>query len=188
MNRFATLSTTTAVSLLLTSMAIGSEAETSASVSGGRRPGSDSAAATARYSGDVGFARTDTQSGRINLARGVAVGVDEDGLSLSVSHAVSTPAGTAHASTFNLSIGRDGRTSTSVGRADSRGLVQSSASAGGRVSTGYGASASAAAEADPAGHARASTSTHTSGQRRVVVIKHKLTREVQRQRIVLCRR
>ena len=72
---------------LLAASASASDARTSASAaSNGRRSGT--AAASATYKGDVGFARTDTRTGQINLARGVAVGVDDRGLSLSVSTAL----------------------------------------------------------------------------------------------------
>ena len=97
-----------------------SEAATQASARGGRGR-SGSAAATAQYTGDAGLARTQTRTGRINIARGLAVGVDENGLSLSFSHALAGKRGPAYSGTFNLSIGRDGQVAGSYGGAVSRG-------------------------------------------------------------------
>jgi len=112
-----------------------SDARTSASASGGgRRPGS--ATATASYEGDVGFARTQTRSGPLTASRAVAVGVDEDGLSLSISTAMATPVGPAFATNFNLSIGRDGDLAHSVGHVISTGGLTRSATAGGAASAG----------------------------------------------------
>lgn len=111
-----------------------SDAQTSAGVSGTRgRDGT--ATATARYSGDVGIARTETRSGRINLARGIAVGVDEGGVTVSVSNAVDPAHGPAVATNFNLSIGRDGQVSGSTGVVIGDGQVQRSVEAGGQATT-----------------------------------------------------
>lgn len=111
-----------------------SEAQTSATAGGGLgRAGT--AAATARYEGDRGFARTDTKTGKVNLARGVAVGVDEDGLTLSISTAIAPKNGPALATNFNLSIGRDGDVGGSVGHAVALGGLQREVSAGGGAQT-----------------------------------------------------
>ena len=111
----------TGLTLLLAAMpTLASDAETSAQASDGAGH-SGTATATARYAGDVGFARTDTRSGRVNLARGVAVGVDEDGLTLSVSLAVAPQRGPAVATNFNLSLGRNGAAAVSVGRSVAQG-------------------------------------------------------------------
>jgi hypothetical protein len=134
------------------------EAQTSATAGSAR--GNGTAAATARYEGDAGFARTDTRSGRVNLARGVAVGVDEDGLSLSLSNAVATEHGPAIATNFNLSIGRDGQVSHSNGIAVADGPVHRSATAGGSASNdrfNSGASSFASGRTDPRGVVRAET-------------------------------
>lgn len=126
------------LSLALTAgAAFASDAATSAAVGGGfGRPGA--ATATARYEGDVGLARTDTQTGRVNIARGLAVGVDEDGLALSLSNAVMTPGGVAVATNLNIGIDRDGDVSTSTGLTVAAGLREREASAGGQVSTRLG--------------------------------------------------
>jgi hypothetical protein len=116
------------------SAAWASDAETSATA-GSRTGQSGTAEATARYEGDEGFARTQARSGLVSLARGVAVGVDGDGLSFSVSHAIDTPWGPALARNFSLSIGRDGKVSISRGGVVSDGQIERSASAGGWASS-----------------------------------------------------
>ncbi|MBK9118157.1 MAG: hypothetical protein IPM18_00920 [Phycisphaerales bacterium] len=108
-----------------------SEAQTSASATGGRNNGA--ATATARYDGQVGFARTDTKTGKVNLARGVAVGVDANGLSLSLSHAIAPQHGPAIATNFNMSIGRDGEVNHSVGSAVATGGSGRTVMAGGQT-------------------------------------------------------
>lgn len=129
MIRFATLST---IFGLLSVPALASSAETSASA-GRDRLGRGNTQATASYEGNRGFARTDSRTGRVNVARGVAVGVDEDGLSLSVSHAIDRKNGPSIATNFNLSIGRDGA-SHSNGLSVAGGSRERQASAGGAVS------------------------------------------------------
>ncbi len=112
----------------------GSDAQTSATAAAGRgRTGT--AAATAHYEGDAGFARTDTRTGAVNIARAVAVGVDEHGLSFSLSTAIAPKNGRAIAANFNLSIDADGGSAHSVGQTVSIGGVRRSASAGGSTST-----------------------------------------------------
>lgn len=125
------------------------DAETSASAGGGRGRGGQ-ASATARYEGDVGFARTDSRSGRVSTARGVAVGVDEDGLALSVSNAVSVPGGRAIATNLSIEIERDGDVSISTGTAVSRGPLYREAGAGGAAGRG-GATSFATGRTDPLG-------------------------------------
>lgn len=125
------------VSLLLAPIALASEAQTSATAgSNGGRNGT--AAATASYEGDVGFARTQSESGRVNHSRAVAVGVDEDGLSLSVSRAIAPRFGPALATNFNLSIGSDGEVSVSRGVAVADGPLERSATAGGTTAARRG--------------------------------------------------
>lgn len=117
----------------LTSAAFASDAQTSATAGSNRNSRNGTAQATASYEGDVGFARTDSRSGRVNQARGVAVGVDEDGLSLSVSQAIAPNRGPALATNLNIAIGNDGRVSTSVGTALANGPLHNEATAGGQA-------------------------------------------------------
>lgn len=116
-------------------MALASEAETSASASGGRGQ-SGTASATAHYAGRIGFARTDTRTGALNIARGVALGVDRDGLSLSLSTAIAPQYGPAIATNYNISIGTNGEVARSGGRVESRGGSYRMASVAGRADTG----------------------------------------------------
>ncbi len=156
----------------LAGVAFAGEAETSATA-GSSRYGPGNAAATARYEGDHGFARTDTRSGNVNLARGVAVGVDEDGLSLSLSNAVATRHGPAVATNFNLSIGRDGEVSHSGGVAVADGPVHRSATAGGAAFSDRhdsGALSYASGRTDPRGTVRAET---RSESHRPVILPHR---------------
>lgn len=119
----------------LTVPAIASEAETSASATGGHRsPGS--ATATARYAGNVGFVRTDTRTGSVNLARGVAVGFDEDGLSVSLSTAIAPRFGPAVGSTFNFSLGANGEAAVSRGTSQADGGHTSAVTVGGETASG----------------------------------------------------
>lgn len=167
------LTTATILSGLLTGIAGASEAQTSAGA------GSNGVAtATARYEGDVGFARTQTNSGRITTAQGVAVGFDQDGLSLSVSRAVDTPWGPAVATNFNLSIDRDGDVSHSVGRSVAHGALERSATAGGGASTGPRGTAfsTAGGRTDPYGRVEAQTRAEQHRRiarepRRVIVLR-----------------
>jgi hypothetical protein len=115
--------------------ALASEAETSATASNGRHR-SGTAAATARYQGALGFARTDARTGRVNVARGVAVGVDRNGVSLSVSTALAPKIGPALATSFNLSINRKGEVARSVGIASARGGQQRSVTVSGGTHSG----------------------------------------------------
>lgn len=131
-NMCVALSSLTCFALLLATIpALASDAETSASATGGRRA-SGNATATARYEGDVGFARTDTRTGQVNLARGVAVGVDEDGVTVSLSLAVAPKNGPAIATNLNLTFNRDGTTAVSTGHSVATGGAARTVSAGGR--------------------------------------------------------
>ncbi len=149
-------------------LAAASDAETSASAS--RGPGRNgTAAATARYEGDVGFARTDTHSGRLTRARGVAVGVDEDGLSLSVSHAIAPRLGPAVGATFSMSIGTDGSVGLNSGRAQASGPIRRGVEVGGSAGNdrfGPHATGFARGSSDRFGTARAESNSVTT--RRVV--------------------
>lgn len=123
---------------MMMTTAFASEAETSATAGSNSLRRSGTTAASARYDGRVGFARTDTRSGAVNTAQGVAVGVDRDGLSLSVSNAVAPRVGPALATNFNLTIGRDGSVSKSGGISVARSPLERSVSAGGNTASHYG--------------------------------------------------
>jgi hypothetical protein len=121
--------------LALAAVAQAADAETSAEATSGRfgRPGT--ASGTARYVGDIGFARTDSRSGAVNSSRSVAVGVDENGLAVSMSTAIASQHGPAIGVQFSTAIGRDGRVSRSASRSIAQGGVQRGVAVGGRVST-----------------------------------------------------
>jgi hypothetical protein len=140
----------TLAALMLAGQVWAAAAATSANAGTNGR-GNGTAAATATYTGDQGFARTDTQTGRVNLARGVAVGVDERGVSISVSNAIAPHHGPAIATNFNLTIGRDGSRSVSIGAAVSPGPGARSAGAGGSTAvtrTGTSAMSTATGTSD----------------------------------------
>ena len=95
---------------------------TTSAVAGSPGLGTGTAAATADYRGDgPGYANTQTRSGRVNLARGIAVGFDRDGLSLSTSYGVAGHIGPAVAGTLSVNIGLNGQVATSIGRTVARG-------------------------------------------------------------------
>ena len=147
-------------------LALASDAETSATATGGRGH-AGSAAATARYDGNIGFARTNTRSGRVNLARGGAVGVDERGLSLSISTAIAPRRGPAIATNFNMSIDRSGRSSHSIGTAIAQGGTRRSATVAGSTTTRRGGSSLSLASGRTRGGGivRARTESHHSRPR-----------------------
>ncbi len=172
MKRNSILTAATAMMTLMTTSAFASDAATSATAGSNRYHRNGTAQATAHYDGILGFARTDTQSGSVNLARGVAVGVDQSGLSLSVSNAIAPRFGPALAISFNLSIDRDGRVSRSLGTTVADGPIQRSATAGGRVSTGRhgnAATAFASGKTDRFGRVSAKTDSKQYRPRRVLV-------------------
>jgi hypothetical protein len=162
------------VFLAMTSAALASDAETSATAGSNAFDRNGTAAATAAYDGQVGFARTDADSGRINRAHGVAVGFDRDGLSLSVSNAIASRFGPAIGSNFNVSIGLDGRVSTGRSLAISRGPLSRSVSVGGRATADHHRGNTAASIASgfrrgAAGvPARVRVESHSRSYRRVV--------------------
>ena len=165
MKRMANYSAVLA-SAVLASMAFASDAATSATAGSNSFRRSGTSAATARYDGRVGFARTDTRSGRINLARGVAVGADRNGVTLSVSNAIAPRFGPAVATNFNLGISRDGTVSKSRGTSVSFGPFKRSATAGGSVNThrrGSGATSFAGGRSDRFGRVHATS--HSSQKR-----------------------
>jgi hypothetical protein len=172
MKRNAILTATMTMMTLAAADVFASDAETSATAGGSRYQHNGTAQATASYEGDVGFARTNTQSGSVNLARGIAVGVDQSGLSISVSQAVAPRGGSAVAATFNLSIDRDGQVSRSRGVTVADGPIQRSATAGGRVGTDrYGSTATAFASGrtDRFGRVQVNTDSEQYQPRRVLV-------------------
>lgn len=124
--------------------ALAGEATTSAGVSQiGSIPGT--ATATAAYNGDGrGHADTITRSGPVTFARGVAYGVDRDGLDFSVSYAVGGGLLPVRARTFNMSIGRDGSVSRSSGAVEAGPSPITAVQAGGFARSQRGGSVSAA--------------------------------------------
>ena len=162
MKRMRLFNTAIAVLAGVAAMAQAGEATTSATAgSSGRGPGT--AAATANYAGGGrGYADTHTRSGKVNLARGIAVGFDREGLSLSTSYAVAGRIGPAVAGTFNLQIGRNGSVSTGVGHTVAQGDRSRTVSAsGGTGSTRRStpAWATATGQTGPRGSVRATTAT-----------------------------
>ncbi len=139
-----------------------SRAADSASSAGAASDGhrSGTATATAQYEGDVGFARTNSESGRVNAARAVAVGVDEDGLSLSISQAFAPRFGPAIATNFNLTIDRDGDVSASRGVAVADGSAQRAVSVGGSGGNGRATTSTATGSTGPHGQVRVHTEAH----------------------------
>jgi len=153
--------------------AMASDAQTSASANSGRGR-SGAAMGTARYEGDLGFARTDTRSGAVNAARSVALGVDENGLSLSLSTAVAPRNGPAFGTNLNVSIGNNGEVSLSTGRATATGGSERGVTVGGATNTGNrhrsgSAISQATGRTSNGGVAQATTnSRHYPGRQRFV--------------------
>lgn len=129
----------------LTSNAFAADAETSARAGSHNGRNNGTAGATARYEGEFGFASTSTQSGPINRSRGVAVGVDENGVAISVSGAVAPKNGPAVATNFNISVDRDGDVETSRSMSVARGPIHREAHAGGATKSGRNGSATSIA-------------------------------------------
>lgn len=158
-----------AVGLVIGTLGAGSawagEANTDAWANSGWGSQSGSAGASATYDGDGGRAltRTDTRTGRINLARGLSVGFDRDGLDVSFSHAIAPNRGPGYAGTFNLSIGRDGEVSSSYGGVVALGGTQRAVQAGGTTSSrpwGSSSQALATGQANPRGTVLARTQSN----------------------------
>jgi len=155
--------------LLTASLAAAGEASTSASAAANPF-GPGTASATANFNGrGPGFARTDTRSGNnINLGRGLAFGLDRDGLSFSSSHAVAPRFGPAVAGTFNLTLGFDGSVSGSHGLSVANGSPTRSVHAGGTTSLRRGiptAVSTAGGRTGFGGKVRAYTNSHTERPR-----------------------
>ena len=163
--------TASLVLVALNATAFAADAETSARAGShiGRTNGT--AAATARYEGELGFATTSTESGPINRSRGVAVGVDENGVAISVSGAIAPKNGPAVATNFNLSVDRDGDVETSRSVSVARGPLHREASAGGATKSGRNgmATSTAGGKTDRFGRVEAeSRSESFKGQANVV--------------------
>jgi hypothetical protein len=141
--------------------AMAGEASTSATASNGWYT-SGSAGATANYDGNggIGFARTRSDTGKVNTSRGLAVGVDDDGLDFSFSHAIAPKSGPAYAGTLNLSIGRDGDVNGSYGGSVAQGGVAREVHAGGSTRSDHrGGSAVATAGGETVGGGRVDART-----------------------------
>lgn len=152
------------------STAQASEATTSASVTQlGGLPGT--ATATAAYNGSgVGQARTHTRSGQVSFGQGVAFGVSPEGISFSASYAVGGRFLPATASTFNLSIGRDGSVAGSNGLVVASPAPLNSASAGGFARSQFGGSVAGATvggRSNPFGQVIGRTNSYSTPPRRL---------------------
>lgn len=156
------------LALLTAPLAFGGEASTSASAgSNGIGPGT--ATANAAYTGGGrGFARTQTRSGRVNFGRGVAYGIDRNGVSFSSSHAVAGRFGPAVARNFNITIGFDGRVTRSSGVSVASGSPAREAHAGGFANARRGNPTSvstAGGRTGPRGFVRARTDAKSDFRR-----------------------
>jgi hypothetical protein len=108
------------------------------------------------------------------VARGLAWGLDQNGLSLSASTALAGRRG-AVARNFNLTIGTDGQVAVSGGRSVSVGSQQRSAGAGGLAgNTGRGTytMSTAHGKSDPRGFVR--TQTWSKSQKKKNVIRRRV--------------
>jgi len=149
-------------------------ADSSASASSNRW-GPGTATATAGYNGGgVGFAHTDTHTGKVNLAQGVSFGFDKEGVSLSSSYALAPRFGPAVGGTFNVAVGLDGSVSHSVGRTTAGGDPYRKVEVGGSARPGNRGRApvalsTAAGKTGPRGYATAKTHSHTSRRQPKVV-------------------
>ena len=170
--------------LVATSGALGGEANSSATAGNGRGRNGN-AAASAGYTGDIGFARSDSNSGPISTARGVAVGFDERGLSLSVSNAIAPRHGPSIATNFNLSIGTDGSVSHSTGLAMALGNGNRSVTAGGSATAHRGGSARsfASGRSDADGRVLTAGRSESRAGRRLVKERRRGVRKVVRVKI-----
>ncbi|HOW73192.1 MAG TPA: hypothetical protein PKY77_21555 [Phycisphaerae bacterium] len=150
--------------------AMAGQAATRAAASSGRGGKAGTAAATADYQGHgngPSLTKTQAITGDVNFARGVAVGADQDGIDLSFSHAIAGRLGLAYAGTLNISIGHDGKVSTSYGGVLSEGGKARSVEAAGSASSdrhgGGSAQASATGHTAGGGEVKAYTQSNTIG-------------------------
>lgn len=128
--------------------------------------GPGTATATAGYTGNgQGIANTNTHSGNnFSFGRGVSFGIDEDGVSLSASHAIATRNGPAVATTFNMSIGFNGSVASSRGGSVASGGIARTAEASGSAGIHRGnpvATARAGGHTVRGGRVRAFTDSRT---------------------------
>lgn len=135
MKRVLTTLVLASFALSSSSAALAAGAATSANAGSSWYTPNGTAFATAEYQGDAGWSRTDARSGRINTAGGVAVGVDDDVIALSVSNAIAPRHGPALATNFNLSIDRNGQVGGSFGVSAAHGPEFREAGAGGSTAT-----------------------------------------------------
>ncbi len=169
MKRLLSMTAGLVMTSVSTMSVLAGEAETNAAAGTGWN-GRGTAAATARYDGadgNIGLARTRTRTGEVNLAEGLAVGVDRDGLDFSFSEAIAPRFGPAFGGTFNLSIGMDGDVSGSFGTVVAEGGRTRSVEAGGVTRTdSRGATAAATAHGDtsPNGRVIARTNSYSRPQ------------------------
>lgn len=182
MNRHMQYTMGLAIGLATTSAAFAGDATTSAWADSGRPGQNGTAGATADWNGNGGrgFARTDSKSGKINLARGIAVGFDRDGIDLSFSHAIAPNRGPGYAGTLNLSIGRDGAVNHSYGGTVAMGGLSRSVQAGGstRSSGRDGGAAVAHASGNTRGGGVVRAGTHSEQYRpRKVLVRRRVVRK-----------
>jgi hypothetical protein len=157
-----------------------SEAETSATARNGR--GGSDASATARYEGRYGFARTNTDTGRLTRSRAVAVGVDKDGVSVSLSTAIAPRNGPALGANLNFSLSGNGQASVSRGATVARGGVSRAVAVGGRTQTATryrnaSSTAMASGKTSYGGVVRSSTRSETTQARPARIVRTYQPRE-----------
>lgn len=165
MTRMMIVAARVMLTLAISTAAFAADARTSAQA--GQRPGqrNGDASATAQYEGDIGFARTNAVSGPTSASRGVAVGVDRNGLALSVSTAYAPAGGPSIGTSFNINIGAAGGSAHSRGDATADGPIERNVAVGGQVGQSRGvpqATASASARSDRLGMAQAQTHSQSS--------------------------
>ena len=152
-----------------TAAAFAGEATTSATAGSNGR-GNGYAGATADYNGNgIGITRTKADTGRINFGRGLSIGLDEDGLSLSTSYALAPNRGPAVGGTFNMNIGFDGERSASFGRTVAYGDRNREVTAGGFAGSDRGigrAGATVGGNTGPRGKVKATSHSFDSRTRR----------------------
>jgi hypothetical protein len=145
---------------LMSSIALAGDAFSNAGA-GWNAYGNGTADATAGYRGDgQGYARTDTRTGRVNVAQGISWGLDEHGISFSASHAAASRFLPAAAGNLNIAIGFDGSVGTSGGLSFANGPVNRYANAGGSALTNHNGStagATAGGRSDSLGYVQAKT-------------------------------
>ncbi len=166
-----TFITISGLGLILANAAMAGDASTSANATNGwGTPGT--AGATADWSGGDdgrGFARTHSNTGNVNTSRGVAFGVDDEGMDLSFSHAIAPKQGPAYAGTLNMSIGNNGQVTGSYGGVIANGGTQRAVESGGSTTSRPGGAATATATGDTrhGGTVQANTHAYQNGRQTV---------------------